>query len=197
MTDSIGKLNPKQDRFASEFIIDLNGKQAAIRAGYSPKTAEMQASRLLRHVKVQAKISELQAARAKRTGITSDMVLVELAKLGFANMQDYMTSNKEGLPLLDFGALTRDQAAALQEVTVDSYVDASGEDKRTVKRVKFKLADKRAALVDIGRHLGMFPTKVEHTGKDGADLIPPMDDYELARRIGLVLQRATQGVTLN
>ncbi len=53
--------------------------------------------------------------------------------------------------------LTR--AAALQEVTVEDFTEGRGEDKRDVRRVKFKLYDKRAALVDLGRHLGMFPNQ--------------------------------------
>jgi phage terminase small subunit len=72
--------------------------------------------------------------------------------------------------------LTRVQAAALQEVTVEDYVDGRGDDgrgdgARDVKRVKFRLGDKRAALVDLGRHLGMFVNKHQHTGKDGGPII--------------------------
>jgi len=75
-----------------------------------------------------------------------------------------MRASPGGDPYLDFSALTRDQAAALQEVTVEDYVDGRGENAREVKRVRFKLADKRAALVDLGRHLGMFKDRVEHSG---------------------------------
>ena len=66
---------------------------------------------------------------------------------------------------LDVSSLTRDQAAALAEVTVEDFVDRCGEDAHAVKRVKFKLHDKRAALVDLGRHLGLFETKRKHDGK--------------------------------
>lgn len=165
-------LTPKQARFVQEYLIDLNATQAAIRAGYSAKTAEQQGPRLLGNVGVAEAIAAGQAKRAERTEITADRVLTELAKIGFANMADYMGSNPGGDPFLDFSALTRDQAAALQEVTVEDYVDGRGEDARQVKRVKFKLADKRAALVDVGRHLGMFKERFEHTGKDGERLIP-------------------------
>jgi phage terminase small subunit len=99
-------------------------------------------------------------ARAKRsecTEITQDRVLAEIAKLGFTNMADYMAATPGDDPYLDFSALTRGQAAALQEVTVEER----GQNAREAKRVKFKLADKRAALVDIGRHLGMFKDRVE------------------------------------
>ncbi|CQR51464.1 terminase small subunit [Paenibacillus riograndensis] len=68
-------LTPKQKLFVQEYLIDLNATQAAIRAGYSPKTAEQQASRLLSNVKVQEAIREAQSHRAARTEITADMVL--------------------------------------------------------------------------------------------------------------------------
>jgi hypothetical protein len=65
----------------------------------------------------------------------------------------------QGDPYLDFSALTRDQTAALSEVTLEDFLDHRGEAARSVRRVKFKLHDKRAALVDLGRHLGLFDTK--------------------------------------
>jgi phage terminase small subunit len=82
-------------------------------------------------------------------------------------MLDYMRRGPDGDPYLDFSTLSRDQAAALTEVTVEDFKDGRGEDARDVRRVKFKLADKRAALVDLGRHLGIFKDRVEHSGPDG------------------------------
>ena len=160
-------MDDKQQRFVEEYLVDLNATQAAIRAGYSAKTAYAQGSRLLRNVRVAAAIREAKAARSERTQITADMVVKELAKLAFSNMANYMKVGPDGDPYLNFGALTRDQAAALIEVTVDDFTDGRGEDAREVRRVRFKLADKRASLVDIGRHLGMFSEKQELTGKDG------------------------------
>lgn len=157
-------LTPKQERFVAEYLIDLNATPAAIRAGYSEKTADQQGSRLLANVKVAAALQEAQAKRAARTEITQDRVLEELARIGFANMADYMRPGANGDPILDFSQLTRDQAAALTEVTVETYVEGRGDKAEDVKRVKFKLADKRAALVDMGKHLGMFANKVEHSG---------------------------------
>jgi phage terminase small subunit len=151
-----GLLTPKQVRFVEEYPIDLNGTKAAVRAGFSAKTARQQATRLLSNVAIQTALSERQQARAKRTEVTADRVVRELALLGLANMADYMAKTAQGDPYLDFSALTRDQAAALQEVTVEDYLDGRGEDARAVRRVKFKLHDKRAALVDLGRHFGLF-----------------------------------------
>ena len=73
----------------------------------------------------------------------------------------------DGSLVLDFEILTRDQAAALQEVTVETYMEGRGKNAREVKKVRFKLAGKRAALVDLGRYHKLFTDKFEHGGKDG------------------------------
>ena len=85
-------------------------------------------------------------------------------------MADYMKSSEDGDPHLDFSSLTREQAAALAEVTVDDFLDGRGEDAREVRRVKFKLADKRASLVDLAKLLGHMPKRHEITGKDGGPI---------------------------
>lgn len=167
MNDS---LTHKQRRFVEEYLVDLNATQAAIRAGYSAATAYSQGQRLLKNVDVAAAVDEAQAERSGRTQITADAVLTELAKIGFANMADYMRSGPDGDPYLHFDDLTRDQAAALSEVTVEDFKDGRGDDARDVRRVRFKLYDKRAALVDLGRHLGLFNDKLALTGKDGGPI---------------------------
>lgn len=77
----MSELTPKQSRFVDEYMIDLNGKQAAIRTGYSAKTAEVQASRLLSNVKVKAEISKRQAITAAKFELTKDNMINELIDL--------------------------------------------------------------------------------------------------------------------
>lgn len=160
-------LTPKQQRFAEEYLVDLNATQAAIRAGYSEKTAEVQGCRLLRNAQIAKFVQEARNKQSKRLEITADKVIQELALLGFSNMQDYMRSGSDGDPYLDFSGLTREQAAALAEVTVEDFKDGRGDEARDVRRVKFKLCDKRAALVDIGKHLGLFTEKLQLGNADG------------------------------
>lgn len=162
------KLTAKQERFVEEYLICLNATQAAIKAGYSEKTARSQGQRMLTNVDIQQALDARRDAVAKTTKITPESVVMELAKLGFSNMADYMRSSPDGDPYLDFSNLTRDQTAALTEVTVEDFKDGRGDDARDVRRVKFKLADKRAALVDIGRHFGMFTDRVKHEGLESA-----------------------------
>lgn len=145
-------LTPRQERFVKEYMKDLNATQAAIRAGYSPKTAYSTGNENLRKPDVATAIQTEQDKRAKRLEITADKVLKELALLGFANMGDYSTVS-DGVRVPTLATATRDQLAAVAELTVDSVKGEGGE---VVTRTKFKLADKRAALVDIGKHLGMF-----------------------------------------
>lgn len=167
----MSKLTPKQALFAAEYPIDLNATQAAIRAGYSAKTARSAGQRLLTNVDVALAIQESLKKRANKLEITAERVLDELAKLAWSNMQDYMVVGADGDPTLNFADLTREQAAALQEVTVETYEEGRGQTAREVKRVKFKLADKRASLVDIGRHLGMFKDNLVVTVVDHASIL--------------------------
>jgi phage terminase small subunit len=88
-------LTSRQSRFVEEYLIDLNGKQAAVRAGYSAKSAEVQASRLLRNTAVQAALGEAMQARSQRTEVTADRVVAELAKLAFADMRDYWPRRRD------------------------------------------------------------------------------------------------------
>ncbi len=175
-------LTDKQQRFVEEYLIDLNATQAAIRAGYSADTARQIGAENLSKPVIADAIAEAQAERSKRTQITADMVLAELAKLGFSNMQDYMKAGPGGDPYLDFSELTRDQAAALQELTVEDFLDGRGEDAREVRRVRFKLADKRAALESVGKHLGMFRDKVELSGPEGGPIPLSLIDEVLRER---------------
>lgn len=163
-------MNDRQKRFVAEYLIDLNATQAAIRAGYSEKAAAAQASRLLTNAKISAAVAKGKAAMASKLDITAERVIAELAKIGFSNMADYITVGSNGDPFVDLSNLDRDKSAAIQEITVDDYVDGRGEDARDVKRVKFKLADKRAALVDLGKHLGLFVDRQEVSGPGGGPL---------------------------
>ena len=81
-------LNEKQKRFAHEYIIDLNATNAALRAGYSKKTAYSQGHRLLKHAEISKYIEVLQKERSERTAVTADMVIDELAKVGFSDIRN-------------------------------------------------------------------------------------------------------------
>lgn len=190
-------LTAKQARFVDEYMVDLNATQAAIRSGYSAKTAADIGRQLLRKTPVAKAIAERKRSASERIGVTAEAVVAELAKIGFANMADYMRAGGDGDPYLDFSKLTRDQAAALSEVTVEDFKKGRGEAARDVRRIKFKLHDKRAALVDLGKHLGIFAAeKVEVSGPNGGPIetkdVSPVDRIR-SRIAGIAARAGTAG----
>jgi phage terminase small subunit len=156
------ELTAKQKLFVAEYLVDLNATAAYRRAGYNPKHADVSAIQLLGNPRVQTLISEKLQARTDKLEITAERVLSELAHMGFANMLDYIRPTEDGAALIDLSQLTREQAKAIQELTVDTYVEGSGDAARQVKRVRFKLADKRGSLELLGKNLKLFTDKHEH-----------------------------------
>lgn len=161
--------NAKHEKFVQELAKGIPAADAWVNAGYktNAKAAAVSASRMLKRPDLTARLQELLDRRDQievkatqkaidKLAITKEAVLTELAKIGFSNMLDYIKPQSSGDAYVDLSALTRDQAAAITEVTVDEYTEGRGDDARNVKRIKFKLADKRSALVDIGKHFGMF-----------------------------------------
>lgn len=146
--------NAKHEAVAQAYVADREHiGWRAYKAAYpksSKHAAETAFGRLLKNAEFKARVDELLGAAAGDAVMSAREVLEELSKLGRSNMLDYMR-NDCGDPRLDFSALSRDQAAALAEVTVEDFMDGRGDEAREVRRVKFKLHDKRAALNDLGR----------------------------------------------
>jgi phage terminase small subunit len=165
-------MTPKQQLFVNEYLIDLNATQAAIRCGYSAKTAEAQGSRLLRNVKIAAAVEKAMAQRAERTEITADRVLQELAKIGFSDVRKIFTA---GGALLNPVDMDDEMAAAVQSVEVITR-RKPGDEKEVEEVHKIKLNDKLGALTQIGRHLGMFTDKSEVKHSGGLALSVDPDD---------------------
>ena len=161
------KTQIRQELFAREYVIDLNGTRAAIAAGYSENGAEVAANRLLNNAKVKRLIDNLRSKRASKLEIKADQIVEELRRLAFSNRQDYMRVDGDGWPELDLSALTRDQAAAIQEFSEDATGGTGDGERRQVLRRRFKLADKGLNLERLGRHLGMFQDNVKVTGLEG------------------------------
>ena len=158
------KLTPKQMRFVDEWLIDFNGKQAAIRAGYSAKTAEATAARLLRNVKVQAEISRRQKDLQRRTEVTQERVVKELARVAFADATDYVQVETR---IINRGEVKVPIELAVHKETAELSADqraAIASIKQGANGVEIKLHDKIKALELLGRHIGMFTDKLEVKG---------------------------------
>ncbi|MCF2498382.1 terminase small subunit [Dyadobacter chenhuakuii] len=170
-------LSPKQKRFADEYLIDLNGTQAAIRAGYSANSAVEQASQMLSNIKIseyiQVRKAELDQKLESKFMITRERVLEEYARLAFSDIRGFY--NAEG-GLKHISDLTDDQAASL--AGVESYEDFSYVDDEKIPAgttKKIKTYDKIRALEGIRKMLGYDqPDKHEHTGKNGMPLKAPI-----------------------
>lgn len=137
-------LNLQQEAFVTELISGKNALDAYIAAGYRSKTrqaAAVAASYLIKKPEIIEEIERIKAERARiraeatkiaieHSGITQARVAVELGRIGFANMMDYMKIDPAtGDPRLDWSDLTREQAAALTDVTVDDYIDGRGRER--------------------------------------------------------------------
>jgi len=141
-------LTPKQATFVEEYLVDLNATQAAIRAGYSKKTAVVIGCQNLMKVNIQAAIQFAKEKRSKRTEITQDKVLREYARLAFFDIRNLY--DEDGV-LIPIHKLDADTAAAIGGIDV---VSVGGEDFIDTKKIK--IIDKKGSLNDLARHLGMF-----------------------------------------
>lgn len=181
-------LTPRRRRFVAEYLVDLNATQAARRAGYAPRSARGQGSRLLRHPAVAASIAAAQAARAERTQVTADAVVRELAKVAFGDPRRLFAWGPKGVVLRESSQLSDAEAALVSEVS------QRGETRRV------KLHCKLTALTALARHLGLFGNGRGVAGRlaaaqDGAAEEADDPRERLARRIAGVAARLGTGPT--
>ena len=159
------KLTAKQERFVDEYMIDLNATQAAIRAGYSEKTARNIASENLSKPNIQAAIAERQAEIAQKLGITKESIAKELARIAYDDIKNYLSYRTEKT-LLDYDENGKPIIGYKQVVEM---ADSDMIDTRNIQEVSinakgvftFKLYSKTDALNALGKHLGMFTDKSE------------------------------------
>ena len=143
----MANLTPKQQRFVEEYLIDLNATQAAIRAGYSERTAKSIGQENLTKPDIQKAIQEAQNKLTERTEITQDYVLTNIQKVIERCMQQEAVLARDGSPLL-----------------------VEGPEGDLVPLFEFKETGALKGLELLGKHLGMFKEKIELTGKDGSSL---------------------------
>jgi phage terminase small subunit len=158
--------NAKHEAVAQAYIADPEriGWRAycQVYSKSSRLAAETSWSEFLKKPEFSARIAELAEQAADGAVMTARQVLEELTRIARANMLDYIRVGPGGDPVLNFADLTRDQAAALGEVTVEDFLDGRGEDAREARRVKFKLADKIEALELLGKHHRLYVNRHEH-----------------------------------
>ena len=150
-------MTEKQKIFADEYLIDLNATRA-YKVAYprvkNDETAAAAAARLLKNVKVVTYIEKRMQDRQKRTEVTQDRVIEELAAIAFARATDFAQIVNGNVVLTDTADLTESQTKAIAGIKEGKY------------GIELKLNDKEKALELLGRHLGMFKDKLEVSGLD-------------------------------
>ena len=147
------ELTGKQKRFVEEYLIDLNATQAAIRAGYSAKTAYSMGQRLLKEAEIQTAIQEAMNIRADRTQITQDNVLNELSKIGFSDIRKAFDDDGRLLPV---HMLPDSIAPAISSVKVTSSRVPGSDPVEIEHTTEIKFWDKPKALDLAGKHLMLW-----------------------------------------
>lgn len=164
-------------------MVDLNATQAAIRAGYSAKTAKEMGAENLTKPLIQAAIQARQLALQVKVEVKQETVLRELIRIGFSDMRQIAQWDENGLILHDSADLTDDAALAIQEVScIKKTRTYGGEDKDPViveeVQTKAKLYSKLDALEKLGRHLGLFKDRLDIGNAEGAPFQVQMVRYD-------------------
>lgn len=176
----LGKLaiHQRRTRFIKEYLIDQNAQRAAIAAGYAPGSAKVTGARLLTDANVRSEIERQNAAVNAKLDITVERVKLELARLALYDPRKFWNPDGSAKAITE---LDEDTARCLAGFEMAELFTGTGEERAAAGYIKkFKLVDKGANLERLGKHLQMFPTKVDVT----ATLeIRKTDDASLKERI--------------
>lgn len=150
-------LTDKQRRFVEQYVKDFNATQAAIRAGYSKRTAESIGKENLLKPLIKARLDTLRQALTEEARLTAAAVLEEIAAVGFVRLGNYV----DGKGALDIVRLAKEQPAAIAEITHIELETKSGKKITITKtRRRVKVHDKLEALGQLGRYFKLFQTDV-------------------------------------
>ncbi|YCI31080.1 terminase small subunit [Erwinia sp. PK3-005] len=176
-------LTDKQEMFCREYLIDLNATQAAIRAGYSEKTANRTASENMSKPDIQTRIAELKAQRNDRVEVDADYVLKRLFDIDQMDVLDILTEAGDLKPVAQWPKVWRTTLSGLDVAVMGGEEDTAG----ILKKIKWP--DKVKNLELLGKHISVLAfkeqTSHEHTGKNGGPIETAAltkDEYKAARR---------------
>lgn len=149
-------LTAKQQAFVAEYLVDFNGAAAAVRAGYSEKTAKSIASELLQKPEIASAVDAAKADRVERVHVSQDDVVRELAAVAFARLSDFVSWDDGEITLVSSDQIEAEKMPALRELvaTVETFDGETGS--RTTRRMQVRQHDKIRALELLGRHTGLW-----------------------------------------
>lgn len=186
-TRAICKLTHQRQTFVREYLKDKNAKQAAIRAGYSAKSAESRSSRLMAVAAIEASILEEMKWQTVRLELSADRVLTEAMRLAFTDPRSYFKDDGTMKEICD---LDDDAAASLASIEIEELFDRVEGEKIHIGHVKkIKFWDKNSAIEKLMKHLGLIKDRHEHTGPNGGPIthdVSSLSDEQLAEARKLV-----------
>ena len=159
-----GRLTTKQERFVSEYLKDLNGAAAAVRTGYSQKTADRQAYALLRKPEIQTFVAAAEKQRLEANKVSATRVIEENRRIGFNDPRRFIAASGNLKPITEW---TEEMAAAVSKIEVVKKNAAAG-DGHTDTVVKLWFWNKNAALELLSKHLGLLQPE----GYDERPMVP-------------------------
>jgi phage terminase small subunit len=177
-------LSTKQRRFVDEYLLDMNANAAAIRAGYSERTAYAHGPFLTKRPNVAAAIAQVLAARRERLAVTAERVIHELARIAFADIGRIMDWSEGAATVRPPGELSEDDRAAIAEVAV-----VKGE-KSLAARVT--LHDKERALEALCRHLGLYARPGQWQAQTAPGMISPERGAELREMLRVKIEKRVE-----
>jgi len=159
------ELTPKQEMFCKEYLIDLNATQAAIRAGYSKKTAAEIGRQNLTKLEIQERVQRLLEERSGRVQLSADEVLWELKNILQADLANYIEINEDtgAIRARGFDDMPEGASRAIQSIEEDRIIREDNDGKQTTvhDKFKFRLYNKEKMIELAMRHLGMMNDKME------------------------------------
>lgn len=178
-------LTPKQRRFVEEYLVDLNATQAAIRAGYSPRSAKQVGDALLSKPHVAAAVAALQAERTRRTQIDADYVLNRLVEIDQMDVLDILRDDMSLKPVREWPKVWRQYLSGFD---LAEMFAGNGDERAAIGILKkIKWPDKVKNLELLGKHVGVqaFRERVEHSGAGGGPIevaALTREEYKQARQ---------------
>jgi phage terminase small subunit len=167
VTEGVSELTKREAIFVREYLIDLNGTQAAIRTGYAAHSAAVTGSRLLSNANVAAAIAAALEDRAERTQVNADWVLKRLAAEADADIADLYDDSGALLPVTEWPLIWRQ--GLVSGVDIEELYEGAGEDRQNIGRVlKLRMSDRVRRLEMIGKHIAVnaFQDTIEIKGLD-------------------------------
>ena len=175
--------NVRYESFSQEYLVDLNATQAAIRAGYAPRSSGTKGHQLLQIVEIANRIQFLMSKRTQKTEITAERVIEELAKIGFASMRNFIRIDEDGQPQIDLSDTDDDNLDALSEVQTETVLELlGGGTTQSIRKTKIKLHDKLGALRLLAEHTGVFEKRDLRNMSTLADLLAAAQGHSLPVR---------------